>query len=212
MTVERLIATGSRFQSPSCRGGFCIHVFQISPKRDEVIAVSIPFLSGRLLHRGANGSARVHPDPVLFQSPSCRGGFCIGLIFVTPGCTEQGFQSPSCRGGFCIRARRQKIQHVGVGFNPLPVGAASASEVEARNHNEAISSFNPLPVGAASASGHTSLFIWRHSALNSFNPLPVGAASASGQDLPDVVRIFLGFQSPSCRGGFCINPEYYIES
>ena len=114
--------------------------------------VSIPFLSGLSLHRlglPADVSGRLREVSIPFLS---------GLSL-----------HPCSVGG---------NRHLLDGFNPLPIGAVSASPAGRYGRSSTTSGFNPLPIGAVSASDERVILLQGDGA-DGFNPLPIGAVSAS---------------------------------
>ena len=112
-------------------------------------------------------------------------------------------------------------------FNPLPIGAVSASDHDHGTDGVRRSRFNPLPIGAVSASYGVPDSSFRAGLMfqspsyrgclcipvgnpasrgpfRSFNPLPIGAVSASCVGLHRVRGGSKRFQSPSYRGCLCI--------
>ena len=142
------------FQSPSYRGCLCIYGGHPRAKRGQLHTVSIPFLSGLSLHLRRLGpmSSRATRS---FQSPSYRGCLCIPGCGKPAVTRRAWFQSPSYRGCLCIDTKCAELSSCGFSRFQSPSYRGCLCIPTGRLWSTPWAgpwSFNPLPIGAVSAS------------------------------------------------------------
>ena len=211
--------TTSPFQSPSYRGKHCNS--KREPGRCGVSSVSIPFVSGQALQPTrspgpvaersvsipfVSGQALQHrrgyrPSTTWFwfQSPSYRGKHCNYHLTVVPDQSTKEFQSPSYRGKHCNRHPFPCLARFASSFNPLRIGASTATA------SQWCCTAHSLPVSIPFVSGQAlqrTVSSLSKQTISRFNPLRIGASTATGQ-IGSVSATTITFQSPSYRGKHC---------